>query len=354
MAGGFVYLVGAGPGDPALVTVRGLACIRTADVLVYDRLVSPALVAQSRADAEKIYVGKEPGRHGRRQADISGLLAERARAGKTVCRLKGGDPFVFGRGGEEAEVLAAQGVRYEVVPGVTAGVAAPAFAGIPVTHRDAAGAVTLVTGHDAPGKEGPQVDWAALAAGGGTLLIYMGVAGLAGLAGRLVAFGRSPATPVAVVRWGTAAEQQTVTGTLETIATDAAGLESPALVVVGDVVGFRERLGWAEGRPLFGRRLLVPHVVGVYVSDVVDALRMAGAEVWEWPVAAADGAPRLDTAPLLQEALAGGAIHGVVLAAPAVVEPLSAVAGDAALPPVWVADGTPGDLVAKLVAVVAR
>lgn len=283
-----VYLVGAGPGDPGLITVRGLDCIRSADVLVYDRLVSPALVAQSRPEAEKIYVGKEVGRHGRKQADINRLVADRALDGKVVCRLKGGDPFVFGRGGEEAALLAELGVPFEVVPGITSGIAAPAYAGIPVTHRDFAGSVTLVTGHDAPRKRGPAVDWGHLATGSETLLIYMGAEGLADTALRLIGHGRRPDTPVAVIRWGTRAEQQTVTGTLATIAdvVREAGIKSPAMIVVGEVVTLREQLNWAELKPLFGHRVLVPTLGASVAPDLVEPLRRAGAEIWEWPVGA--------------------------------------------------------------------
>lgn len=304
---GIVYLVGAGPGDPGLITARGLECIRMADVLVYDRLVSPALVVQSRPDAERIYVGKEPGCHGRKQSDINGLLAGRALEGKSVCRLKGGDPFVFGRGGEEADQLVALGVPYEVVPGITAGIAAPAYAGIPVTHRDFAGAVTLVTGHDGQRKRGPQVDWAHLGAGRETLLIYMGVEGLAEIAGRLITHGRDPATPVAVIRRGSQREQLTVTGTLSSIAGDTsqAGVTSPAMVVVGEIAGLRERLAWAEKRPLWGVRILVPVIHGLR-PGLLEPLRRAGAEIWEWPV-------RPDTADLLLESLESGAIDAVLL-----------------------------------------
>lgn len=285
MAVGMVYLVGAGPGDPSLITAQGLDCIRQAEVLVYDRLVSPALIAQARSDAEKIYVGKEVGQSSRRQVDISELLADRALEGKLVCRLKGGDPFVFGRGGEEGEVLADRGVPFAVVPGVTSGVAAPAYAGIPVTHRDFAGAVTLVTGQDAPEKLGPRVDWGSLAMGNATLLIYMGIEGIDKIADRLMRHGRSSETPVAVIRWGTRAEQQTLTGTLRTIADQvrATTPRPPAMIVVGEVVRLREQLNWAEWRPLFGRRVLIP-MVSRTDAAVTDLLRRAGAEVWEWEV----------------------------------------------------------------------
>lgn len=286
MAVGKVFLVGAGPGDPGLLTVKGLAAIRSAEVLVYDRLASPALVAQARPEAEKIYVGKVVGRHGRKQADISRLLVEKALEGKVVCRLKGGDPFVYGRGGEEADLLVEHGIAFEVVPGITAGLAASAYAGIPVTHRDHAGTVALVTGHEAPDTGRLGSDWGSLLSTD-TLLIYMGVESLPGTAARLISLGKGDDTPVAVIGSGTLAEQQTVTGTLADIAARAAaaGISSPAMIVVGRVVSLRSRLGWAEGRPLAGRRSLVL-TAGEPNESLAAPLREMGAEVWEWPVAA--------------------------------------------------------------------
>jgi len=339
---GKVYLVGAGPGDPGLITVRGLDCIRQADVLVYDRLVSPALVAQAPASTEKIYVGKEVGQSGRRQVNISQLLADLALAGKIVCRLKGGDPFVFGRGGEEGEVLADRGVPFTVVPGITAGVAAPSYAGIPVTHRDFAGAVTLVTGHDAPDKRGRRSDWASLAKGNTTLLIYMGIEGIDEIANRLMFHGRGVETPVAVIRWGTRAEQQTLVGTLKTIADQvrATSMKSPAMIVVGEVVGLRDRLNWAEWRPLFGRRVLIPGLSHTK-SPVAALLSDAGAEVWEWEVGGAIPSPdhhsprrfkpRIDTKDLLSEALMGGAVQDIFFAEPVTVSLLIGLVGSRAL-----------------------
>jgi uroporphyrinogen III methyltransferase/synthase len=316
MMGAVVYFVGAGPGDPGLITARGLACIRRADVLAYDRLVCPALVAQARPGAELIYVGKEHGQSGRKQADINGLLADRALAGQVVCRLKGGDPFVFGRGGEEAELLGALGVRYEVVPGITSGLAAPAWAGIPVTHRDFAGSVTMVTGHDAPGKQGPVIDWDRLATGSETLLIYMGVQALPEIMAQLIRAGRGPTTPAAVIAWGTTAQQRVITGTIASIADIAqqAGVKSPAMTVVGEVVALRERLAWAEARPLSGLRVLVP-TVGTEPTQSGWALREAGAEVWEWPVGSGVQ-PRLETAPILVGAVAKGQIGAVYCSSP--------------------------------------
>src|SRR3954469_19948419 len=218
MTDGIVYLVGAGPGDPGLMTARSLELIAAADAILYDRLIPPGSLGGARADAELVYVGKEPGRPAMEQAEIDRLLVELGGQGKTVVRLKGGDPFVCGRGGEEAAALAEAGVRFEVVPGVTAGVAAPAYAGIPVTHRDAASAVAFVTGHEDPDKPESVLDWEALARFPGTLVMYMGVKNLADIARRLVAAGRPADEPVAVVERGTLPAQRTVDGTLADIA----------------------------------------------------------------------------------------------------------------------------------------
>jgi uroporphyrin-III C-methyltransferase len=245
---GIVYLVGAGPGDPRLITVRGLEVLRSSDVVVYDRLVNPALLAEAPARAERIQVGKGSGRHSTPQGMINALLIERARAGRAVTRLKGGDPFVFGRGGEECEALRAAGIRYEVVPGVTSAIAVPALAGIPVTHREHASAFAVVTGHqcDHPST----VDWDALARIP-TLVVLMGLRTLEATTRRLLAHGASPSTPVAVVASGTTPDQRTVTGTLVTIARLAAtaALEPPAILVVGEVVRMRGALECCEPSP---------------------------------------------------------------------------------------------------------
>ncbi|MEA2197484.1 MAG: uroporphyrinogen methyltransferase / synthase, partial [Solirubrobacteraceae bacterium] len=219
---GRVYLVGAGPGDPGLLTARALELIATADVVLYDRLIPAGALAGARPDAELIYVGKEGGGPSMPQEEIERTLLEQARAGRIVVRLKGGDPFVFGRGGEEAEALVEAGIPYEVVPGVTAGVAAPAYAGIPVTHRDAASAVAFLTGHEDPAKPESALDWTALARFPGTLIVYMGVRRLAGIAERLLAGGRSGDEPAAIVERGTLPDQRVVSGTLATIASRAA------------------------------------------------------------------------------------------------------------------------------------
>jgi uroporphyrinogen III methyltransferase / synthase len=281
---GIVYLVGAGPGDPGLMTLRALELIAAADVVLYDRLIPPGALDGARPDAELRYVGKEPGRPALPQEEINELLVSLGRAGRRVVRLKGGDPFVFGRGGEEAEALAAAGVSFEVVPGVTAGVAAPAYAGIPVTHRDAASAVAFVTGHEDPSKDGSALDWEALARFPGTLVFYMGIKNLPLIAERLAAAGRPDSQPVAVVERGTLAGQQTVTATLGTIAGAVAdaGLRPPAITVVGPVAELRETLAWLERRPLYGETVAVTRA-RAQASELAARLRALGAEVVETP-----------------------------------------------------------------------
>lgn len=241
---GFVWLVGAGPGDPDLLTVKGRRCLEGCDVVVYDALANPSLLDLVPASAERVYAGKRSGRHSLPQPEIDALLVGLAAQGKRVVRLKGGDPFVFGRGGEEVLALQAAGIPFEVVPGVSAGAAVPAYAGIPVTHRGVSGSVTFVAGHSAAGASGE--DWAALAACPGTLVVFMGLSSLAAIAGHLVAAGRAPTTPTAVISNGTTPSQRTVVSTLRDVAADvaAAGLQSPALLVVGDVVSLRERCAW--------------------------------------------------------------------------------------------------------------
>src|SRR3954452_8068788 len=245
---GIVYLVGAGPGDPGLMTRRSLELIEQADAILYDRLIPPGALAGAREDADLRYVGKQPGGHSMEQDEINALLVELGRAGGVVVRLKGGDPFVFGRGGEEAQALAEAGIPFEVVPAVTAGVAAPAYAGIPVTHRDDASAVALVTGHEDPTKPESALDWPALAAFPGTLVLYMGIKNLSGIASSLVAGGRPDSEPVAVVERGTLPGQRTVTGTLADIADRVAeaGIRPPAVTLVGSVARLRDELEWLE------------------------------------------------------------------------------------------------------------
>ncbi len=280
---GTVHLVGAGPGDPGLLTLRGAECLSKADVVVYDYLANPVLLDRARTDAERVYVGKQGGRPSMSQDEINRILVERGQAGKTVVRLKGGDPFIFGRGGEEAEALAAAGVAFEVVPGVTSAIAAPAYAGIPVTHRDFVSTVTFVTGHEDPEKTSSSIDWAGLAHGG-TLVFFMGVKTLPGIVQQLVSHGRPPDTPAAVIRWGTRPEQETVVGTLAGIVEQvrARGIEPPALTVVGEVVRLRERLNWFEGKPLFGRRILVTRA-REQASVFAEGLREQGAVPVEFP-----------------------------------------------------------------------
>jgi uroporphyrinogen III methyltransferase/synthase len=283
-APGIVYLVGGGPGDPGLITVRGLECIRRADVLVYDRLIGEPLLAEARPDCERIYVGKQASRHALRQEEINALLVERCRAGRVVTRLKGGDPFVFGRGGEEAEALAAAGLPFEVVPGVTSAIAAPAYAGIPVTHRALTSSVHIITGHEDPTKAESRLAWERIAPGEDTLVFLMGMERLGAIAGQLVEHGRPAETPVALVQWGTTPRQRTLTGTLADIAARAAeaGFEAPAVIVVGEVVRLRERLAWFDRRPLFGKRVLVTRA-RAQASVLSEQLAALGATPIELP-----------------------------------------------------------------------
>jgi len=274
-----VYLVGAGPGDPGLLTLRGAEVLGRADVVVYDRLSVRSLLALAPPGAERISVGKAPGHAEMAQEDINALLVERGKAGATVVRLKGGDPFVFARGGEEAAALAEAGVAFEVVPGITSAVAVPAYAGIPVTLRHSSTSFTVVTGHEDPrvGDDG-SVDWDALARVGGTIVVLMGVARIRDIAARLVAAGRAPDTPVAAVTWGTRPQQRTVRATLATIADRP--LAPPATIVIGEVA--RLDLAWFEQRPLFGRRVVVTRA-RAQASELTERFEATGAEVVELP-----------------------------------------------------------------------
>jgi uroporphyrinogen III methyltransferase/synthase len=282
--GGVVYLVGAGPGDPGLMTARSLELIASADAIFYDRLIPPGALDGAGEDAELVYVGKQPGVPSVPQDEIGARLVEAGRAGKSVVRLKGGDPFVFGRGGEEGEALREADVEFEVVPGETAGVAATAYAGIPVTHRDDASAVAFVTGHEDPEKEESALDWDALAKFPGTLVFYMGVKRLAENAAALIEAGRDPDEPAAAIERGTWPGQRTVTATLGTIAEAVAReeIKAPALIVVGEVAGRREDLEWLERRPLHGRRVVVTRA-RAQASGLAATLRGLGAEVVELP-----------------------------------------------------------------------
>jgi uroporphyrinogen III methyltransferase / synthase len=301
---GIVYLVGAGPGDPGLMTRRSLELIAAADAILYDRLIPPGALDGAPPEAELRYVGKEPGAAALTQEETNQLLVELGRAGKRVVRLKGGDPFVFGRGGEEAEALAAAGVAFEVVPGVTAGVAAPAYAGIPLTHRDAASAVAFVTGHEDPDKPETALDWDGLARFPGTLVLYMGIKNLRLIAERLAAAGRDPGEPAAVVERGTHPGQRTVVDTLAAIAArvEAEGLRAPAITVVGPVVGLRETIAWLERRPLYGEVVAVTRA-RAQASGLAARLQELGAEVVETP------AIRIEPRPLDGELLA--AVQGI-------------------------------------------
>ena len=242
---GKVYLVGAGPGDPGLLTVRGLELLRKAEVVVYDRLVNPVLLEYVAPEATRIFAGKLMGSHSLSQEEINRSLINHARRGKQVIRLKGGDPFVFGRGGEEAEVLAEAGIPFEIVPGVSSAVAVPAYAGIPLTHRRLSSSFAVITGHECSKAE-PSVDWGRLATAVDTLVVLMGLKNLPRIVANLLAHGRSPQTPVAVIRWGTTDLQETVTGTLGDIVDKAVTVRPPVVLVIGEVVSLREKLRWFE------------------------------------------------------------------------------------------------------------
>lgn len=288
MSSGVVYLVGAGPGDPGLLTVRGRELLASCDTIVYDALVNPLLVDAAwigrAGEAEKIFVGKRGGAPSMEQDAITALLVRLAREGKRVVRLKGGDPMVFGRGGEEAIALAEAGLEFEVVPGVTAGVAAPAYAGIPVTHRGVSTSVTFITGHEDPGKDRDQTDWSALARAGGTLVLYMGVSRLAKIATALIDGGRASDTPAAVIEWGTYPRQRTVTATLASLAEVAARekIIAPSIAIIGDVVKLRGEMRWFDRRPLFGRTIVVTRA-REQASHLRAMLEIAGARVIEAP-----------------------------------------------------------------------
>ena len=279
-----VHLVGAGPGDPGLLTARALELIACADTILYDRLIGPEALEGARPGAELLYVGKEGGGESVRQERTEELIVARAREGKRVVRLKGGDPFVFGRGGEEALALRAAAIPYEVVPGITAGIAAPAYAGIPVTHRGMASAIALVTGHEDPGKRETALDWEALASFPGTLVFYMGTARLAEIAAALIRAGRAAGEPAAVVQSGTLPEQRTVTATLETIAAavEREGIRTPAVTVVGPVAALAEQLAWLPEGPLRGRTVAVTRA-RAQTSELARRLRALGARVVQAP-----------------------------------------------------------------------
>ena len=282
---GKVYLVGAGPGDAGLITVKGLKCITKADVVVYDRLANPRLLQSMKPGAKKVYVGKLPDRHTMKQEEINQLLVDLALEGKTVTRLKGGDPTIFGRVGEEAELLRRNGISYEIIPGITSAISVPAYAGIPVTHRDMASSLSIITGHESPDKLDRMIQWDKLANATGTLIFMMGVAKIGYISKQLILNGRLESTPVALVRWGTRAEQETLTGTLLDIEekVKAANFQAPAVIVVGDVVLQREKLMWAEYMPLFGKRILVTRARS-QSSELANRIEELGGEPYEFPV----------------------------------------------------------------------
>jgi uroporphyrinogen III methyltransferase/synthase len=293
---GTVYLVGAGPGDPKLITLAGAEALSKADVVVYDRLAHPSLLKLAPATAEHIYVGKKADKHAKTQDEINDILAEQAAQGRTVVRLKGGDPFVFGRGGEEAEYLRARDIPYLIVPGITSAIAAAAYAGIPVTHRDLASSFAVITGHErddaresatrAPGDAEQRRRWDKIAHAADTLVFLMGVENLHEIVAKLVENGRAPETPIALVRWGTwAGKQATLTGTLADIVEKvrAAKFKAPAATIVGDVVTLRDKLAWWDNRPLSGKRVVVTRA-REQASALVEVLQKEGAEPIEFPV----------------------------------------------------------------------
>ena len=329
---GTVYLVGAGPGDPGLVTRRALELVREADAIVYDRLIPVGLVAEARPDADLRYAGKEPGKPSMEQEDINALLVELGKAGKSVVRLKGGDPFVFGRGGEEAQTLAAAGVPFEIVPAVTSGIAAPAYAGIPVTHRDQASAVALITGHEDPTKPESAIDWDALARFPGTLVFYMGVKQLPQISQKLIDAGRGGDTPAAVIERGTLPGQRSVVATLADIAerVTAEGVKPPAITLVGGVAGLAEEIAWIDKRPLYGRTIAVTRA-RAQASDLARRLTRLGAEVIETPAIRIQ--PRGVTGEVAQAAREIGSFALVCVTSPngasLLMDAVEAVGGDA-------------------------
>jgi uroporphyrinogen III methyltransferase/synthase len=278
---GKVYLVGAGPGDIGLLTVKGLRCLQKAEVVVYDFHLNAQILNYVNHDAEFIYAGKRGGRHTRTQEEINDILVQKAKEGKIICRLKGGDPFVFGRGGEEAEVLAKEGIEFEVVPGVSSSIAAPAYSGIPLTHRLYSSSFAVIPGYEDITKKESAIEWAKLATGAGTLVFLMAVKNVDLITQKLIENGRSPDTPVAVIRWGTRPDQKTIVGTLKNIAelVKEKNIKPPAVMVVGDVVRLRESLKWYEKKPMFGHRILVTreHLEGF------EPLEELGAEIIEFP-----------------------------------------------------------------------
>ncbi|MEA4926488.1 MAG: uroporphyrinogen-III C-methyltransferase [Syntrophomonadaceae bacterium] len=281
---GLVYLIGAGPGDPGLFTIKGMKVLAQADVVVYDRLIGQEILDYARKDVEFIYVGKASSNHALPQEDINRLLVEKAREGKTVARLKGGDPFVFGRGGEEALYLREHGLDFEIVPGVTSAVAVPAYAGIPVTHRDATSSFAVITGHEKPGKEASSIQWSKIATGIGTLVFLMGVENLEFIVANLINAGRDQETPVALIRRGTFPDQEVLCGTLADIAAKVQkeNFSPPAIIIVGETVNLRDELQWREKKPLWGAKILVTRA-RAQASGLSGRIRQEGGEAVEFP-----------------------------------------------------------------------
>jgi len=281
---GIVFLVGAGPGDPKLITVKGMQCITNADVIIYDRLVNPTLLNYAKPDAELIYAGKSPAHHALTQDEINLVLVQKTQEGKTVVRLKGGDPFVFGRGGEEVEILAEHGISYEIVPGITSAIAAPEYAGIPVTHRNYASSFAVITGHEADIKDTQRISWDKIAKGADTLVFLMGMRNLPEIVEELTKHGRDKNEAIALIHWGTTPEQKTLLGTLSDIVEKATAekFESPAVIVVGEVVTLREKLAWFEKKPLFGKRVIITRATR-QASVLADKISALGGEAWEFP-----------------------------------------------------------------------
>ena len=280
---GKVYLIGAGPGDPTLITVKGMELLKRAEVVVYDYLATPKLLKFAPKNAQFVYVGKKGNvHHAHTQEEINQMLVDHARAGRNVVRLKGGDPFIFGRGGEEIEELCKYNIAFEVVPGVTSATAAATYAGVPITHREYTSSLAFITGHEDPTKGTSNVAWDKIATGIGTLVFYMGIKNLPSIAENLIKNGRDPKTPVAVVRWASTPIQKSVVGTIETIAevVKEAGITPPALVVVGDVVKLRDKINWFEKRPLFNKRILVTRT-REQASELVRLLEDQGADCVE-------------------------------------------------------------------------
>lgn len=280
---GKVYIIGAGPGDPGLITVKGLRCLKEADVVIYDHLVSEEIIRQAKESARLIYAGKKGGAHTLPQDEINRRLVEEAQEGNIVARVKGGDPFIFGRGGEEAEILAQSGIPFEVVPGVTSAISVPAYAGIPLTHRGYTSTVAFVTGHEDPTKEQSDIDWETLA-GIGTLVFLMGVKNLHQIAASLMQHGKDANTPAALIRWGTTEDQETLTGALGDIARKAEErkFSPPAILVVGSVVNLRNALNWFEIKPLFGKGIVITRPEA-QAEEFADLLHTHGARVIHFP-----------------------------------------------------------------------